>query len=164
MTSTGCASSSAGRPSRCPATAGWTTSTRPGRRRRAAAADRCLDSGIEPTCPYSASRLYFGFLDDPKRRQWPLSVITADLTERGVRQALREGPYGRCVYACDNDVADHQVVTIEFDGGVTATLTMSAFTPMGRRRTRIMGSRGFLEGDGHQLTVNNFVTGQGEPG
>ena len=76
-----------------------------------------------------------------------------------MRQALREGPYGRCVYACDNDVADHQVVTIEFDGGVTATLTMSAFTPYGRRRTRIMGTRAFLEGDGHQVTVTDFVTG-----
>ena len=127
------------------------------------AADRCLDCGIEPTCPYSASRLYFGFLNDPKRRQWPLSVVTTDLTERGVRQALREGPYGRCVYACDNDVADHQVTTIEFDGGVIATLTMSALTPYARRWTRIMGSRGFLEGDGHQVTVTDFVTGQAEP-
>jgi predicted dehydrogenase len=131
--------------------------------RPAGAADRCLDCSVEPACPYSATRLYLGFLDNPKRRTWPLSVVTSDLTEDGVRQALREGPYGRCVYACDNDVADHQVVTIEFDGGVTATLTMSAFTPMGRRRTRIMGSRGFLEGDGHQLTLTDFVTGQAEP-
>jgi predicted dehydrogenase len=75
---------------------------------------------------------------------------------------LRDGPYGRCVYACDNDVADHQVVTIEFEGAVTATLTMSAFTPAGRRRTRIMGTRGFLEGDGKQLTLTDFVTGKVE--
>jgi predicted dehydrogenase len=127
------------------------------------AADRCLDCAVEPECPYSAPRLYLGFLDDPKRRSWPLPVLTTDLTERGVRQALRDGPYGRCVYACDNDVADHQVVVIEFDGGVTATLTMSAFTPYGRRRTRIMGTRGFLEGDGHQVTVTDFVTGRAEP-
>jgi predicted dehydrogenase len=127
------------------------------------AADRCLDCSVERACPYSATRLYLGFLDDPKRRRWPLSVVTTDLSEQGVRRALREGPYGRCVYACDNDVADHQVVTIEFDGGVAATLTMSACTPYGRRRTRIMGSRGFLEGDGHQLTVTDFVTGAAEP-
>ncbi|HTX26915.1 MAG TPA: gfo/Idh/MocA family oxidoreductase, partial [Streptosporangiaceae bacterium] len=127
------------------------------------AADRCLDCAVESSCPYSATRLYLGFLDDPKRRTWPLPVLTTDLTERGVRQALRDGPYGRCVYACDNDVADHQVVTIEFDGGVTATLTMSAFTPHGRRRTRIMGTRGFLEGDGHQVTVTDFVTGRAAP-
>lgn len=127
------------------------------------AAGRCLDCAVEPTCPYSATRLYLSFLNDPKRKEWPLSVVTTDLTERGVRQALRDGPYGRCVYACDNDVADHQVVTIEFGDGVTATLTMSAFTPFGRRRTRIMGTRGFLEGDGHQVAVTDFVTGRTEP-
>jgi predicted dehydrogenase len=131
--------------------------------RPAGAAGRCLDCAVEPDCPYSAPRLYLGFLDEPKRRRWPLPVLTTDLTEQGVRRALRDGPYGRCVYACDNDVADHQVVTIEFGGGVTATLTMSAFTPYGRRRTRIMGSRGFLEGDGHQVTVTDFVTGRAEP-
>jgi predicted dehydrogenase len=126
------------------------------------AADRCLDCAVEPACPYSAPRLYLGYLGDPKRKGWPLSVVTTDTTEAGVRKALREGPYGRCVYACDNDVADHQVVTIEFDGGVTATLTMSAFTPYGRRRTRVMGTRAFLEGDGHQVTVTDFVTGRVE--
>jgi predicted dehydrogenase len=127
------------------------------------AADRCLDCAVEPACPYSAARLYLGFVGDPKRERWPLSVITTDLTEAGVRRALRDGPYGRCVYACDNDVADHQVVTIEFGGGVTATLTMSAFTPQARRRTRIMGTRGFLEGDGREAAVTDFVTGRVEP-
>ena len=82
------------------------------------------------------------------------------MTGTGVRTALRDGPYGRCVYGCDNDVSDHQVVTVEFAGGVTATLTMSAFTPMGRRRTRVMGTRGFLEGDGERVTVTDFVTGR----
>ena len=131
--------------------------------RPAGAADRCLDCAVEPDCPYSATRLYLGFLGHPKRETWPLSVITTELTEDGLRRALRDGPYGRCVYACDNDVADHQVIIIEFEGGATATLTMSALTPYARRRTRIMGSRGFLEGDGHQLTLTDFVTGRAEP-
>jgi predicted dehydrogenase len=117
---------------------------------------------VEPACPYSAPRLYLGYLDHAPRKSWPLSVVTTDMTEAGVRKALRDGPYGRCVYACDNDTADHQVVIIEFDGGVTATLTMSAFTPYGRRRTRVMGTRAFLEGDGHQVTVTDFVTGHVE--
>jgi len=130
--------------------------------RPAGAADRCLDCAVEPDCPHSAPRLYLGCLGDAERERWPLSVVTTDLTEPGVRRALRDGPYGRCVYACDNDVADHQVVTIEFEGGVTATLTMSAFTPAGRRRTRIMGTRGFLEGDGQHLTLTDFVTGEVE--
>lgn len=128
--------------------------------RPAGAADRCLDCAVEPDCPYSATRLYLGFLGDPEREAWPVSVLTPCPDEASVRAALRHGPYGRCVYACDNDVADHQVVTVEFDGGLSATLTMSAFTPMGRRRTRIFGTRGYLSGDGHEVTVTDFVTGK----
>lgn len=123
------------------------------------AADHCLDCAVESDCPYSALRLYLSCLGDARREKWPLGVITTDLTEHGVLTALRDGPYGRCVYSCDNDVADHQVTTVVFDGGVTATLTMSAFTPMRRRHTRIMGTRGFLEGDGEHLTVTDFITG-----
>ncbi|HEY0639932.1 MAG TPA: Gfo/Idh/MocA family oxidoreductase, partial [Pseudonocardiaceae bacterium] len=127
--------------------------------RPAGAADRCLDCAVEPGCPYSAPRLYLGFLGDPRREEWPLGVLTTDVSRDGVLAALRDGPYGRCVYACDNDVADHQVVTLEFDGGVVATLTMSAFTPSQRRQTRIMGTHGHLTGDGVTVTVTDFVTG-----
>jgi len=40
---------------------------------------------------------------------------------------------------------------------------MSAFTPFANRRTRVMGTRGFLDGDGERLTLTDFVTGQIEP-
>lgn len=119
-----------------------------------------MDCAVEPDCPYSAKRLYLGFLGSPQWEWWPLSIVTSDLTEAGVMEALRAGPYGRCVYGSDNDVADHQVVTVEFDGGVVATLTMSAFTPLAGRRTQIMGTRGFLDGDGQRITVTDFTTGE----
>ncbi|WP_157253433.1 Gfo/Idh/MocA family protein [Nonomuraea typhae] len=121
------------------------------------AADRCLDCAVEPTCPYSAPRLY---LPMAGREAWPLDTITEDVSEAGVRAALRTGPYGRCVYACDNDVVDHQVVNMEFEGGATAAFTMTAFTPLGHRQTRIFGTHGSVEGDGVRLTVTDFVTGR----
>ena len=76
-----------------------------------------------------------------------------------IAEALREGPYGRCVYDCDNDVVDHQVVNIEYAGGMTASLTMTGFTPMTFRKTRIFGTRGMLEGDGYTVSVFDFLTG-----
>lgn len=121
------------------------------------AGERCVSCAVEPTCPYSATRLYLGMVR-AGRTGWPVSVITDDVTESGVLTALREGPYGRCVYRCDNDVVDHQVVAMEFDGGATATFTMTAFTPHMDRRTQIFGTRGFLDGDGTRVSVHDFTT------
>ncbi|GAA3216303.1 Gfo/Idh/MocA family protein [Nonomuraea helvata] len=123
------------------------------------AADRCLDCPVEAACPYSARRIYLPLAG---REVWPLSVLTEDVSEAGVLEALRTGPYGRCVYACDNDVVDHQVVNMEFEGGTTASFTMTAFTPSIHRQTRIFGTRGSIEGDGERLTVHDFVTGRAE--
>ncbi|TYB61474.1 Gfo/Idh/MocA family oxidoreductase [Nonomuraea sp. PA05] len=125
--------------------------------RPAGAADRCLDCSVEPGCPYSAKRLYLPLAGD---HSWPLSVLTDDVSEAGVLAALRTGPYGRCVYACDNDVVDHQVVNLEFEGGTTASFTMTGFTPALHRQTRIFGTRGSIDGDGDRLTVHDFVTGR----
>jgi predicted dehydrogenase len=124
----------------------------------AGAADRCLDCAVESTCPYSASRVYLGMLR-AGRTGWPVSVLTDEVTEEGVTEALRTGPYGRCVYACDNDVVDHQVVAMEFADGVTATFTMTGFTPSLDRQTRIFGTRGSLEGDGEAVRVHDFTSG-----
>ncbi|TDC01188.1 Gfo/Idh/MocA family oxidoreductase [Nonomuraea longispora] len=123
------------------------------------AADRCLDCPAERGCPYSAKRIYLPLAGTD---EWPLSVITDDVSEQGVLEALRTGPYGRCVYACDNDVVDHQVVNLEFEGGATAAFTMTAFTPALHRQTRVFGTHGSIDGDGDRLTVTDFVTGRSE--
>jgi predicted dehydrogenase len=130
--------------------------------RPAQAADRCLDCPLETTCPYSAKRLYLGCLADEDSHFWPLGAVTPEPTEAAVLQALRTGPYGRCVYAADNDVVDHQVVTMEFPDGATCSFTMSAFTPMEDRRTRLMGTHGYLDGDGSTVRLVDFRTGQEE--
>ena len=73
---------------------------------------------------------------------------------------LKEGPYGRCVYRCDNDVPDHQIVSMEFDDQITVNFSMEAFTSYAGRRTRIMGSMGDLVGDENELYIANFSTGE----
>ena len=85
------------------------------------AASRCLDCAVEPTCPYSAPRLYRSCLGDPEWEHQLLGAVTEVPTAEALDEALRTGPYGRCVYCCDNDVVDHQVVAFEFDSGITAT-------------------------------------------
>ena len=123
------------------------------------ASDRCMScpEAVENNCPYSAKRLYFKYLD-MGYTGWPLHVLTENPNKENLTKALEEGPYGRCVYACDNDVVDHQVVAMEFEGEKTATFTMTAFTDLTDRRTRIFGTRGELSGDGKTIEVFDFLT------
>ncbi|XP_048471169.1 uncharacterized protein zgc:154075 [Rhincodon typus] len=107
------------------------------------AADRCLDCAVEKCCPYSAKKLYLEGVKNGKKG-WPISVIcegsTVDI--ESVTKALREGPYGRCVYECDNDVVTHQVVNMEFEEGVTAAFAMVAFTEkLASRKITIYGTQ-----------------------
>ncbi|MFQ6196463.1 Gfo/Idh/MocA family protein [Streptomyces sp. NPDC000405] len=125
--------------------------------RPAGAADRCVECLVEADCPYSAARFYGGMFERGEHR-WPLGVIVDDFTPQALERALRTGPYGRCVYACDNDVVDHQVVAMEFPGGATATFTMTAFNEAADRKTRIFGTRGELYGDGKTIRIYDFLT------
>ncbi|MCP2358095.1 putative dehydrogenase [Nonomuraea thailandensis] len=147
-----------GRPVRKVASFGGLKHFRP-ENRPEGAASRCLDCAVEPECPYSAKRLYFDRLRQG-RHGWPLSVVTPAFTEEALTGALRHGRYGRCVYDCDNDVVDHQVVAMEFEGGATGTFTMTAFTTGGHRRTRIFGTHGELMCDGEHVEVKDFRTGE----
>lgn len=124
----------------------------------AGAADRCLDCAVEPDCPYSAKRFYFDRLVQG-HQGWPLDVVVDEYTADALGAALRTGPYGRCVYDCDNDVVDHQVVSMEYASGRTAVFTMTAFTEQSHRHTRLFGTHGQLVGDGDTIDVYDFRTG-----
>ncbi|XP_078616679.1 putative oxidoreductase YteT isoform X2 [Branchiostoma floridae x Branchiostoma japonicum] len=82
---------------------------------------------------------------------WPVSVVCPQepVDIESLTEALRTGPYGRCVYECDNDVISNQVVNFQFEGGQTACLNMVAFTQeIGERQTRIAGTKGELRCSG----------------
>lgn len=124
------------------------------------AADRCMDCPLSKKCAYSAKEFYFGKLR-AKQLGWPLDVIdeTKKFTPKSIEKALREGPYGRCVFKCDNDVVDHQVVNLEYEGGVTASFTMTAFNEGSGRKTRIFGTQGTIEtDDSSTVRIFDFLT------
>lgn len=114
--------------------------------RPADATDYCLDCPRQDTCIYSAKLIYLAE-DTPQARPWLCSVVAPEGTQEDVRNALRRGPYGRCVFACDNDVVDHQAVAMEYEGGITATFTMSGFSSGMYRSIRVMGTLGEIEGE-----------------
>lgn len=118
-------------------------------------ADRCLDCKVESTCPYSAPRFYLS----NQYKGWA-GHFTQELTKPNIIQGLRETDYGRCVYRSDNNVVDHQVVNMEFEGGATAMFSMCGFTYEQERRIQIMGTGGELRGEDGKITIFDFLTGQ----
>lgn len=119
---------------------------------------RCIECPHASTCPYSAIRLY---MDDWKNRGrpywiWPQATISDSrpLTEAAIEKALRDGPYGRCVYACDNDVVDHQLCNFVFENGVKASLLMTAFTANGGRIIKFCCTLGELVLDEENGFIN----------
>ena len=127
------------------------------------AAKRCLDGcKVKEECPYDAEKIYItnkstGILHKDKdakgKDTWPYGILTHDLTKEGVLKAIKEGPYGRCVYHCDNNVVDHQVVNLLMTDDSTISFTMTAFTNEISRYTKFMGTRGEIIADMAKNTI-----------
>ncbi|OUS77129.1 oxidoreductase [Paenibacillus sp. MY03] len=109
----------------------------------AGSTERCMEGcAVERDCPFSAVKLY---LRQPTH-EWA-RYMTDDPTQEGIITALKDGPFGRCVYRCDNNVVDHQVVNMAFENGANASFIMSGLTESGTRRVQIMGTAGEIIGD-----------------
>lgn len=120
-------------------------------------AERCLECKLMETCPHSAKKVYIDLwkeLGSPENA-WPMNVVTDafPLTEEKIWSALQTSPYGRCVFACDNDVVDNQTAIMQFENGITATLKMEAFVKYGGRQIRFFGSDGELEFRGEENKI-----------
>lgn len=124
------------------------------------APSRCTDGCPHgDACFYNAVKLYY----DDKDNTWFRGVVAKTVTnpsDEAVMEAIKTGPYGRCVYDCDNDVVDHQIVNMEFTDGTTASLSMNAFNK-GGRFIRVFGTKGEVTmGDGNWFNVYSFADHQ----
>ena len=121
-------------------------------------AERCTNGcEVEPTCAYSALKQYVQ-RSPAELNVWPANVVAPVHTPEAHLEAIKTGPYGRCVWHCDNDVVDHQVVAMEFEGGVTATFTMTGFTMDGGRKIRVHGTEGEILFEENCVTMKTFAT------
>ncbi|MBR4863783.1 MAG: Gfo/Idh/MocA family oxidoreductase [Oscillospiraceae bacterium] len=122
---------------------------------------RCIDGGcpVEDTCPYNCRKLYY----DDKDNAWFRKASTRGIakeympTDEEVMTALKTTDFGLCVFHANNDVVDHQVVNMEFEGGITASFTMNAFNK-GGRYIRLFGTKGelFANMSDTEITVYTF--------
>lgn len=126
------------------------------------APERCIDGCSHgDTCYYNAVKLYY----DDKKNGWFRGAATGMVspTDEDVLDALKNTQYGKCVFKCDNDVVDHQVVNMEFEDGGTVSFTMSAFN-RGGRKSNLMGTKGemFLDFEVDEIKIYHFDTRQFE--
>lgn len=109
--------------------------------------ERCLDCPCKDSCAYDAERFYIKERAEKGNLDWPVNVLCTEPTVEKLYEALRTGPYGRCVYKCGNNVVDHQIVNMEFAGGVTAHLTMTAFSKECYRSIHVNCEKGEIYGN-----------------
>ena len=121
--------------------------------RPAGAPQRCIDGcPVGDTCPYNATKLY----SREKNSGWywiHAHEKHGDATEEELMEMIRTTNYGKCVFAMDNDVVDHQVVNLQFGEDTYVTFSMAAFNRGGRELT-VMGTKGTL----HAKMSDGFFT------
>lgn len=124
------------------------------------AAETCMGGCVARfDCPYDAEKLY---ITDPFYKATFIKYMKRTLTgklkssKEDVVNALRYGEYGKCVFLNDNNVCDHQIVTMTFENGAVAVLNMNAFSEKMFRECHIVGTKGELIGYGEKLQMNIF--------
>lgn len=125
----------------------------------AGSSDRCLTCPVAESCRFDARKCYL-----PTLGQWPTDVVCLEQTEQALLEALKTSPYGRCVYRCDNNVCDHMSILMEFDGGITATFSLTAQTSACHRHIHIMCEDGEIIADdgAREIRVLRHVSSQAD--
>jgi predicted dehydrogenase len=124
------------------------------------ATQRCTDGcPAAERCKYYAPGIYVSEING-----WPFNAVAMTPSEEARLEALKTGPYGRCVYFCDNDVVDHQTVNMELENGTTVTLTMQGQGDEEGRTMRYDGTDATLYArfmaSGDKISLRTHLTGE----
>lgn len=131
-------------------------------------AARCVDCGApKQSCVFDAEKIYLtNRLTGIERgnTEWPCNVLCVYPTVENVHKALEEGPYGRCVFRCDNNVVDHQVVNLRMTDDSTLSFTLCGFANFrSERSAKFMGTLGKIVADLTTSTISVHRFGEDEP-
>ena len=83
--------------------------------------------------------------------KWGTYAFCTTGKKKDIIEALKNDPRGklwsRCVYKCDNNVADMQTLQMEMENGTQIVMTVNAFNENDHRHTEIRGTKGELYAD-----------------
>lgn len=122
----------------------------------AQSSERCINCTISESCPYSAVELY------QKRREWIANFDRAanESIDEVIDRELKTGRFGRCVFHCDNNVVDRQLIAMEMENGITVNMSMDLFTKDDNRSTHICLTNGEIFGNESCIETVNFMNNE----
>lgn len=111
--------------------------------------DYCYNCQAKDGCPYDAYKIYIDGENGIRNgnTDWPINVIKENPTIEVIEEALKTSRYGKCVFKCNNNVVDHQVVNMQYEDDITVQLTMCGFTKDMSRYLKVMGTLGEIIAD-----------------
>ncbi len=121
------------------------------------APNHCMEGcPVKAECPFDVEKIYVtdpvtGY--DTNGAGWLQKAVMEQPTREGLLDTLHTSPYGRCVFRCDNDVVDHQSVTMEMENGVTVSFHMCGLNRDNHRTIHVMGTRGDITGNLEEETL-----------
>ena len=124
----------------------------------------CYQCKARANCPYDAYKIYItnenGIANG--NTDWPVNIIMENPTQEAVEEALKTSRFGRCVFRCNNNVVDHQVVNMQYEEDITVQLTMCGFTKDMSRYVKVMGTLGEIIADqaANIVRVRTFEEGE----
>lgn len=112
----------------------------------------CIRCSKDEECPYCAQRIYLNNEEMSK-------AVHINPTKENLKDILKEGQYGQCVYSCDNNVSDNLISILKFKNNITATLNISAFTKEENRNMTLMFTHGEIYADlkDNTVTIKKFT-------
>lgn len=104
----------------------------------------CFECKYKDSCQYSAFRLYHN--EEYENIAALAKHGRLGKTPEEIDKSLsdKNNVLARCVYRCDNDVCDRQVVQMRFEDGTLASFNLTAFTEDMHRDYRIYCSKGSI--------------------
>lgn len=117
-----------------------------------ASTERCFTCPLKD-CPYNAVRLY------RERQAWTNGFTPAagKTLAQEIERQLQEGPFGRCVYHCDNNVNDYQEVDVTLDSGTQLHICLDGLSIEEGRITLIEGTEGTLKAQNWHIYLNDIL-------
>lgn len=115
--------------------------------------ENCFRCGEEESCPFSSKKLYL------KEDNFINKSVHINPTKENLEAILKEGPYGKCVFYCDNDVSDNLTSIFKFDNNVTANFNINAFTKESDKKIRLFFKNGEVEASykEKQIKIKSFL-------